>query len=95
MGNGAPAMIRERLNGKIFTAAECRKIAERKMGEAIGDRRHGKELHGREAMVLPRLRLKQPAIVLINLSRRKPHRPPNGWPSKRKQSKAQRRLSGI
>src|SRR5258706_963494 len=24
--------------------AECRKIAERKMGEAVGDRRHGKEL---------------------------------------------------
>ena len=44
MGNGTPAMIRERLNGKTFTAAECRKIAERKMGEAIGDRRHGKEL---------------------------------------------------
>ena len=43
MGNGTPAMIRERLNG-ILTAAECRKIAERKMGEAIGDRRHGKEL---------------------------------------------------
>jgi hypothetical protein len=37
-------MIRERLNGKIFTAAECRKIAEHKMGEAIGDRRHGEEL---------------------------------------------------
>ena len=44
MGNGTPAMIRERLNGKIFTAAECLKIAERKMGEAVGDRRHGKEL---------------------------------------------------
>ncbi len=44
MGNGTPAMIRERLNGKIFTAAESRKIAERKMGEAIGDRRHCKEL---------------------------------------------------
>ena len=44
MGNGTPAMIRERLDGKIFTAAECRKIAERKMGEAVGDRRHGKEL---------------------------------------------------
>jgi len=46
MGNSAPAkssLIRERLNG-ILTAAECRKIAERKMGEAIGDRRHGKEL---------------------------------------------------
>ena len=27
-----------------MTAAECRKVAERKMGEAIGDRRHGKEL---------------------------------------------------
>jgi hypothetical protein len=37
-------MICERLNGKIFTVAECRKIAERKMGEAVGDRRHGKEL---------------------------------------------------
>jgi hypothetical protein len=47
MGNSAPAkssLIRERLNGKILTSAECRKIAERKMGEAIGDRRHGKEL---------------------------------------------------
>jgi hypothetical protein len=45
MGNSAPAnsLIRERLNG-ILTAAECRKIAERKMGEAVGDRRHGKEL---------------------------------------------------
>jgi hypothetical protein len=45
MENSAPAksLIRERLNG-ILTAAECRKIAERKMGEAIGDRRHGKEL---------------------------------------------------
>jgi hypothetical protein len=45
MENSAPAksLIRERLNG-ILTAAECRKIAERKMGEAVGDRRHGKEL---------------------------------------------------
>jgi hypothetical protein len=43
MGNSAPAkesLIRERL----LTSAECLKIAERKMGEAIGDRRHGKEL---------------------------------------------------
>ncbi len=42
MGNSAPAkesLIRERL-----TSAECLKIAERKMEEAIGDRRHGKEL---------------------------------------------------
>jgi hypothetical protein len=45
MENSAPAkgLIRERPNG-ILTAAECRKIAERKMGEAVGDRRHGKEL---------------------------------------------------
>ena len=46
MGNDAPAnssLVRERLNG-ILTSAECLKIAERKMGEAIGDRRHGKEL---------------------------------------------------
>jgi hypothetical protein len=45
MENSAPAksLIRERLNG-ILTAAECRKIAERKMGEAVGDRKHGKEL---------------------------------------------------
>ena len=45
MGNSAPtnsSLIRERL--KVLTSAECRKIAERKMGEAIGDRRHGKEL---------------------------------------------------
>ena len=45
MGNGAPAnssLTRERL--KVLTSAECLKIAERKMGEAIGDRRHGKEL---------------------------------------------------
>jgi len=28
----------------LLTPAECRKIAERKMGEAVGDRRHGKEL---------------------------------------------------
>ena len=45
MGNGAPAnssLIRERL--KVLTSAECLKIAECKMGEAIGDRRHGKEL---------------------------------------------------
>ena len=45
MGNSAPAkssLIRERL--KVLTSAECLKIAERKMGEAIGDRRHGKEL---------------------------------------------------
>ena len=45
MGNSAPAksfLIRERLKG--LTSAECLKIAERKMGEAIGDRRHGKEL---------------------------------------------------
>ena len=27
-----------------MTSAECLKIAERKMEEAIGDRRHGKEL---------------------------------------------------
>jgi len=45
MGNSAPAksfLIRERLKG--LTSAECLKIAERKMGEAVGDRRHGKEL---------------------------------------------------
>jgi hypothetical protein len=45
MGNSAPAkssLIRERLKGKILTAAECREIADRKMGEAVGDRRHGK-----------------------------------------------------
>ena len=45
MGNGAPAnssLIHERL--KVLTSAECLKIAERKMVEAIGDRRHGKEL---------------------------------------------------
>ncbi len=45
MENSAPAkstLIRERL--KVLTSAECRKIAERKMGEAVGDRRHGKEL---------------------------------------------------
>jgi len=35
-------LIRERL--KVLTSAECLKIAERKMGEAIGDWRHGKEL---------------------------------------------------
>jgi len=29
---------------KVLTSAECRKIAERKLGEAVGDRRHGKEL---------------------------------------------------
>ena len=43
MRNSAPAktsLIRERL----LTSAECLKIAERKMGEAVGDRRHGKEL---------------------------------------------------
>ena len=28
----------------LLTSAECREIAERKMGEAAGDRRHGKEL---------------------------------------------------
>ena len=47
MENSAPSngsLIRERLNGKILTAAECLEIADRKMGEAIGDRRHGKEL---------------------------------------------------
>jgi len=46
MGNDAPAnssLVRERLNG-ILTSAECLKIAERKMGEAVGDRKHGKEL---------------------------------------------------
>ena len=45
MGNSAPSkssLIRERL--KVLTSAECRKIAERKMGEAVGDRKHGKEL---------------------------------------------------
>jgi hypothetical protein len=44
MGNSAPAkssLIRERLKGKKLTAAECREIAERKMGEAVGDRRQG------------------------------------------------------
>ena len=43
MGNSAPAnssLIRERLNG-LLTSAECLKIAERKMGEAVGDRRQG------------------------------------------------------
>jgi hypothetical protein len=48
MGNSAtPAnssLIRERLNGKTLTAAECLEIADRKMGEAVSDRRHGKEL---------------------------------------------------
>ena len=47
MGNSAPAnspLIRERLKGKILTAAECLEIADRKMGEAVSDRRHGKEL---------------------------------------------------
>ena len=42
MGNSAPAkssLIRERLKRKKLTAAECREIAERKMGEAVGDRR--------------------------------------------------------
>ncbi len=46
MGNSAPAnssLIREGLKG-LLTSAECRKIAERKLGEAVGDRRHGKEL---------------------------------------------------
>ena len=46
MGNDAPAnssLVRERLNG-ILTSAECLKIAERKMEEAVSDRRHGKEL---------------------------------------------------
>ena len=45
MGSSAPtnsSLIRERL--KALTSAECLKIAERKMGEAVGDRRHGKEL---------------------------------------------------
>jgi hypothetical protein len=28
----------------LLTAAECREIAERKMGEAVGHRTHGKEL---------------------------------------------------
>ena len=45
MENSAPAnssLIRERL--KELTSAECLKIAERKMGEAVGDRKHGKEL---------------------------------------------------
>jgi len=45
MGNSAPtnsSLICERL--KVLTSAECLKIAERKMGEAVGDRRHGKEL---------------------------------------------------
>jgi hypothetical protein len=45
MGNSAPSkssLIRERL--KELTSAECLKIAERKMGEAVGDRKHGKEL---------------------------------------------------
>jgi hypothetical protein len=40
MGDSAPAkssLIRERLKG--LTSAECRQIAERKMGEAEGDRR--------------------------------------------------------
>ena len=46
MGNSAPAnssLIRERLKGKILTAAECLEIADRKMGEVVSDRRHGKE----------------------------------------------------
>jgi hypothetical protein len=46
MGNSAPAnsaLVPERPKG-LLTSAECLKIAERKMGEAIGDRRHGKEL---------------------------------------------------
>jgi hypothetical protein len=46
MGYSAPAnnsLIPEPPKG-LLTSAECLKIAERKMGEAIGDRRHGKEL---------------------------------------------------
>jgi hypothetical protein len=47
MGNSAPAknsLIRERLKGKILTTVECLEIADRKMGEAVSDRRQGKEL---------------------------------------------------
>ncbi len=43
MGNSAPAkesLIRERL----LTSVECLKVVERKMEEAVSDRRHGKEL---------------------------------------------------
>ncbi len=46
MGNSAPAnstLVPERPKG-LLTSTECLKIAERKIGEAIGDRRHGKEL---------------------------------------------------
>jgi hypothetical protein len=68
MGNGTPAMICERLNGKIFTVAECRKIAERKMGEAVGDRRHGKELRATaEAWLVLAERIAQ--IVLYGTAR--------------------------
>ena len=45
MGNSAPSkssLIRERLTE--LTSAECLKIADRKMGEAVGDRKPGKEL---------------------------------------------------
>ena len=44
MGNSAPAKSCERLKRKVLTAAECWEIADRKMGEAVADRRHGKEL---------------------------------------------------
>jgi hypothetical protein len=46
MGYSAPAnnsLVPEPPKG-LLTSAECLKIAERKMGEAIGDRRRGKEL---------------------------------------------------
>jgi hypothetical protein len=46
MGNSAPAnssLVPERPKG-LLTSAECLKIVERKMGEAIGDRRYGEEL---------------------------------------------------
>jgi hypothetical protein len=36
--------VRPRARFPLLTAAECLEIADRKMGEAVSDRRHGKEL---------------------------------------------------
>ena len=73
MGNGAPAnssLTRERL--KVLTSAECQKIAERKMGEAIGDRRHGKELKATaQAWLLLADRIAQTEAIEARKTKRK------------------------
>jgi hypothetical protein len=56
----------------LLTEAECREIAERKMGEAVGDRRHGKELKATaQAWLLLADRIAQTEAIEARTAKRK------------------------